>query len=382
MFSNVFKAQLKMGFRNKSNVFWTLMFPIILGTLFKITFGNIYNEYKSEPIKTAVVFETDNEDVKSTTKAYLESLEMDGHKMLDISYMDYDSAVALLKDDEQVNGIISVKDDGRLALDISSNGVLSTIQETITTIYNQNVGLIEKVAAEHPENLPQVIKNISERAEYINAHNLAGDNKDPFVSYFYNLIAMTALFAALNSVRIGNNCQANMSSLGARTNASPVSRMTIQAAGFFAAYIVQTAIIFVGLTYMLFGIKINFGGDIPLIYFTTALATFLGIALGFAIGNLGSFAIEKKESILVGITLTGCALSGLMYGDMKVIITEKAPIVNKINPAAVISDSYYCLNMFGAGSRYFMTLIYMLILSAVLIALGLFMGRRNHYDSI
>ena len=382
MFSNVFKAQLKMGFRNKSNVFWTLMFPIILGTLFKITFGNIYNEYKSEPIKTAVVFETENESVKTNTKTYLEGLEMDGHKMLDISYMDYDSAVALLKDDEQVNGIISVKDDGRLALDISSNGVLSTIQETITTIYNQNVGLIEKVAAEHPENLPQVIKNISERAEYINAHNLAGDNKDPFVSYFYNLIAMTALFAALNSVRIGNNCQANMSSLGARTNASPVSRMTIQAAGFFAAYIVQTAIIFVGLTYMLFGIKINFGGDIPLIYFTTALATFLGIALGFAIGNLGSFAIEKKESILVGITLTGCALSGLMYGDMKVIITEKAPIVNKINPAAVISDSYYCLNMFGAGSRYFMTLIYMLILSAVLIALGLFMGRRNHYDSI
>lgn len=382
MFSNVFKAQLKMGFRNKSNVFWTLMFPIILGTLFKITFGNIYSEYKSEAIKTAVVFETENESVKTNTKAYLEGLEMDGHKMLDISYMDYDSAVALLKDDEQVNGIISVKDDGRLALDISSNGVLSTIQETITTIYNQNVGLIEKVAAEHPENLPQVIKNISERAEYINAHNLAGDNKDPFVSYFYNLIAMTALFAALNSVRIGNNCQANMSSLGARTNASPVSRMTIQAAGFFAAYIVQTAIIFVGLTYMLFGIKINFGGDIPLIYFTTALASFLGIALGFAVGNLGSFAIEKKESILVGITLTGCALSGLMYGDMKVIITEKAPIINKINPAAVISDSYYCLNMFGAGSRYFMTLIYMLILSAVLIALGLFMGRRNHYDSI
>ena len=194
---------------------------------------------------------------------------------------------------------------------------------------------------------------------------------------------MTALFAALNSVRIGNNCQANMSSLGARTNASPVSRMTIQAAGFFAAYIVQTAIIFVGLTYMLFGIKINFG-ERETEYHDERANRYrsLGIALGFAIGNLGSFAIEKKESILVGITLTGCALSGLMYGDMKVIITEKAPIVNKINPAAVISDSYYCLNMFGAGSRYFMTLIYMLILSAVLIALGLFMGRRNHYDSI
>ncbi|MBQ5933936.1 MAG: ABC transporter permease [Lachnospiraceae bacterium] len=382
MFFNIFKNQLKLGFRNKSNVFWTLMFPLILGTLFKITFGNIYSEYTSDAIKTAVVFETDDEDIRNNTKAYLEGLTMNDHKMLDISYMDYESAEALLKDDEQVNGIISVKNDGRLSLDIISNGVLSTIQETITTIYNQNVGLIEMVAAEHPENLPAVLEGIQKRAEYIDTHNLAGDNKDPFVSYFYNLIAMTALFAALTSLRIGNNCQANMSSLGARTNASPLSRMTFQAAAFLAAYIVQTAIIFVGITYMLFGIKINFGGDIPLVYFTTAIASLLGTSLGFAVGNLGSFNLDKKESILVGLTLTGCALSGLMYGDMKVIITEKAPIINKINPAAVISDSYYCLNMFGVGSRYLMTLLYMLVISAVLITLGLVMGRRNHYDSI
>jgi len=90
----------------------------------------------------------------------------------------------------------------------------------------------------------------------------------------------------------------------------------------------------------------------------------------------------KKESILVAISLTGCALSGLMYGDMKVIIAEKMPIINKINPAAVISDSYYCLNMFGTNGRYAETIIYMLGISIVLVGLGLIMGRRNHYDSI
>ena len=133
---------------------------------------------------------------------------------------------------------------------------------------------------------------------------------------------------------------------------------------------------------MLFVLKINFGGDIPMIFLTTIFATLLGTSLGFFIGNIGSFGIDKKESILVWISLLACALSGLMYGDLKVIITEKAPIINKINPAAVISDSYYCLNMFGTGSSFFEKILFMIILSAVFISLGMFLGRRNSYDSI
>jgi ABC-2 type transport system permease protein len=307
---------------------------------------------------------------------------MNDHKMLDIIYTDYETALDMLKDDEKVNGIISVHETGKLSLDINSNGVLSTIQENITTIYNQNVELIEKVSKEHPEKLMDVLKGVMSRVSYINTHAMGGDNKDPFISYFYNLIAMAAMFAALNSVRIGNNCQANMSKVGARTNAAPVNRTVFQAAGFIASYIVQTLIVFVAITYLMFGLKIDFGGEKLFVYITTAFATLVGTSLGFFIGNIGSFSLEKKESILVGITLTGCALSGLMYGDMKAIITENVPIINKINPAAVISDSYYSLNMFGTSGRYTEAVMYMLILSAVFIVLALVMGRRNHYDSI
>ena len=382
MFINILKNQLRLGLRNKSNIFWTLMFPIILGTLFYVTFGGIYDEYNSEAIKTAVVFESDNEATNNNIKTYLESLEMNDHKMLDIIYTDYETALDMLKDDEKVNGIISVHENGKLSLDINSNGVLSTIQENITTIYNQNVELIEKVSKEHPEKLMDVLKGVMSRVSYINTHAMGGDNKDPFISYFYNLIAMAAMFAALNSVRIGTSCQANMSKVGARTNAAPVNRMVFQAAGFIASYIVQTLIVFVAITYLMFGLKIDFGGEKIFVYITTAFASLVGTSLGFFVGNLGSFTLEKKESILVGITLTGCALSGLMYGDMKAIITENVPIINKINPAAVISDSYYSLNMFGTSGRYTEAVMYMLILSAVFIVLALVMGRRNHYDSI
>lgn len=382
MFGQIFVKRLKLAIRNKQDIFWTLLFPILLSTLFFVTFGGIYKTYSSEAIETAVVFETENEEIKNNITNFLENLMMDDHKMLNITYTDYTTAEGLLKDDEKVNGIISVRDNGKLELALYSNGVLSTIQENIVTVYNQNVDLIEKTAKEHPEKLADVLQGVYDRISYIKAHDMAGENKDPFLNYFYNLIAMATLFASFSSLRIGNSCQANMSSIGARTNASPVSRSTFQIASLLATYLVQTAVTLIGLTYMIFILRIEFGGDIPMIYVTTAIATLVGTALGFFAGNIGSMAVDKKESILVAISLTGCALSGLMYGDMKVIIAEKMPIINKINPAAVISDSYYCLNMFGTNGRYAETIIYMLGISIVLIGLGLIMGRRNHYDSI
>ena len=57
MFLNILCKKLKICVNNKQNIFWTLMFPIILGTLFTIAFGGIFETYKFEEIKTAVVFE-------------------------------------------------------------------------------------------------------------------------------------------------------------------------------------------------------------------------------------------------------------------------------------------------------------------------------------
>ncbi len=381
MFSNVFSKQLKIGIRNKANVFWTLMFPIVLGTLFYVAFGSIFKNYASKPIKTAVVYEMDSEEKRSMIMDFLTNLETDGRKLLDIEVMDMEKAEKLL-DDEDVNGIIIIKDDGKLLLKAKTNGNQTSVQESIVTAYNQSVDLIEKVEEEHPEKLMDVLANISERVTYINQKDMAGDNKDPYVAYFYNLMVMTALFGSMNSLRIGNNCQANMSPIGARTNASPLKRSVFQFGGLMAAYIVQTVIVFIALAYLIFGLKIKFGGETVLIFATTALASLLGIALGFFVGNLGSFDVSKKESILVAITLGCCALSGLMIADIKIELEEKAPIINRINPAAIMSDAYYNLNIFGPGKRFYECIIFMAAVSIALIVAGLFLGRRNSYDSI
>ena len=258
MFLNVFSKQLKIGFRNKQNIFWTLMFPVILGTLFYVAFGSLFKSFVSEPIKTAVVSESSNKELENTIVDFLASIEMKDMKILDI-VDPTDDPDKLLKD-EKVNGIIYIEENGRLRLKAKSNGNQTTIQESIITAYNQSADLVERVAAEHPERLEEVLKSISSRVDYINAKDMAGENKDPYLSYFYNLIAMTALFASLNSLRIGNNCQANMSSLGARTNASPLRRVMFQLAGFLAAFIVQTFVLCIGLSYLIFILKIKIIG--------------------------------------------------------------------------------------------------------------------------
>ena len=77
-----------------------------------------------------------------------------------------------------------------------------------------------------------------------------------------------------------------------------------------------------------------------------------------------------------------CFLSGLMVGNIKAIIQQHLPIINKLNPAAVISDSIYCLDIYPDLSHFLTKLTTMVIMSAVLMIAGIAFTRRKKYASI
>ena len=58
-------------------------------------------------------------------------------------------------------------------------------------------------------------------------------------------------------------------------------------------------------------------------------------------------------------------LKPLMVGDIKGTIEANVPIINNINPAAVMSDIFYSLNMYDDYSRFFRCIITLIIMSAV-----------------
>jgi ABC-2 type transport system permease protein len=67
---------------------------------------------------------------------------------------------------------------------------------------------------------------------------------------------------------------------------------------------------------------------------------------------------------------------------MKPLVAEKAPWFNNINPVAVISDCFYCLNIYEDYDRYISKIITMAVITVIFISLGIICSRRKKYASI
>lgn len=89
-----------------------------------------------------------------------------------------------------------------------------------------------------------------------------------------------------------------------------------------------------------------------------------------------------KMGFTVLLTLFPGFLAGLMFGDMKNIIEQNVPIINRINPAAVLSDAYYCMSVYNDTER-FQRCIFILAAMSLFLLCAAFLGvRRERYDSI
>ena len=82
------------------------------------------------------------------------------------------------------------------------------------------------------------------------------------------------------------------------------------------------------------------------------------------------------------ITVGGGFLSGLMYGDIKWKFELDFPIINRINPASVLSDAFYHLNIDHGGKGYNYSLCYMLIVSIVFLTAGIIMSSKKSSKSL
>jgi len=80
--------------------------------------------------------------------------------------------------------------------------------------------------------------------------------------------------------------------------------------------------------------------------------------------------------------MVGCFLSGMMGISMKYIIDKNMPVINKINPANMITDGFYSLYYYDTLNRYWMNIISLLIFSGILIVISILNLRRQKYDSI
>lgn len=376
MFFSYVKYELKKYFKTKDVFLWLLLFPVALGFLFKIAFLGIWEENIFTAIPVAVVAEAEN----PAFEAVIDELSKGEEPFLEVNYTDMEDAEKKLEK-EEIKGIFLVSDT--ISLTVAENSMTSTVLKSFADNYIHTENTIKDIANSSPDKVMSAVETLSGWNEAAAKETiLAARESDPYVSYFYNLITMVCLFASMAGVRIAVENQANLSYAGARKECTAMPKLKRILASYFATFISSTVCSLISVSYIRFVLGVELGENLVPIYISTIFGSNLGLAIGFAIGAIGKFSESIKDGIATGVSLICCFLSGLMVNIIKGIIEQYAPIVNRINPASIIVDSFFAVAVFDDYSQYGFLILKMTVMSVMFIVLGIFLVRRKKYECI
>lgn len=389
MFTHNFKYSLKVLFRNKALIFWTYIFPLILALLFNLAFKDIES---NEVLKTIDIAVVNSESFENDTiaKNILKELSSEENKIFNIEYTDLEKSKELLENKE-ISGYIIYDNDIKIV--INNNGINETILKyTLDEIQNTknmvNIMLTSSITKEINNgniniNYNEIYNNIMNKISNTNIklNDISNKNLSYTMIEYYTLIAMAALYGSMLSMYIINYNDARMCPVGKRKNVSPTNKMTLIVSGLLSSYIVQLIGIFILFMFMIFVLKIEFI-KLGKIIFLSLLSSLAGLSLGVFVSSVFKAKENTKTGIIITITMICCYLSGMMGITMKYIIDTNIPIINKINPANMITDALYSLYYYEDNIRYSFNIISLIIFSTIMILISYLKLRREKYDSI
>ena len=355
--------------RRKEDVFWGLIFPVALATLFYATFGSGIDLEKMETIPTALVSEGN-----SLFENFIQ--DMDGN-MLSVAMMDEEEALEALMNDE-IKGIFYSSGDPSLI--VASSNMRENILETILSSYIENQSMMMDIATHHPGNLPAAIAGISSYSNFLESVTVGGESMETNLGYFYALIGMACLFGAFIGVTSAVGMRADQSALALRRSITPVNRLALVISEMLAAFTIQFANVCILLFYLRI-LGISFGEKWMLLLPVCILGSMTGVAFGIFVGSL-KFREGYKIGILVSGSLLMSFLAGLMFANMKDIVEHHFPIINRINPASLIADAFYSISIYDNPARYRMNLILLAMITVAFVTASFLQLRRERYESL
>ena len=274
MFYHNFKYSLKLLLKSKMLLFWTFLFPIILGTLFNMAFSDIEKNEKLDIISIAIV----NNEKFDSRKAFLgafKNLSSDGgkNKLFDVKYTTMDNARSLL-DDGGITGYLFLDDDVNII--VKSNGINETVFKYVTDEIIQTEliinNMIEKeMSSANKDDIDNIYAKIYTdvldmvQKSDVNIKDTSASNLSYTMIEFYTLIAMACLYGGILGMVSINRNLANMSNSGMRISISPAKKTSIILGSVLASYIAQLIGIFLLFIYTIFVLKVDYWNNLLLI---------------------------------------------------------------------------------------------------------------------
>lgn len=361
--------------RNFNIIFWPLVFPLVLGTFFYFAFGNI-NEADFQTVPVAVV-KKDTADTFFLT--YLDQVEKSSPDLLKAEEMPEKEALEALQD-KKIKGIYYVGKDPSLT--VAGTGMEESILQTVLDSCGNTRETITNIMKKNPQMDMKTMKTLLSSQDLVKEVSLGGRTIDGNVQFFYALIAMACLYGCFIGFGSSIGIQANITPLAARRCVTPTHKLKLILTDQLASFALGYVDVIILILYLRYILNLDFQGQMGKMLVVSFFGSLIGVSMGMFVGSLGKMQEGAKIGIMLGISMVSSFLAGLMNGNMKDIVEKSAPFINRINPASLIADAFYCINVYDDTARYYRSLVTLAVMCVVLVMASFFMVRRERYDSI
>ena len=369
MVFNNYIFKIKEFFQNKTTLFFSLVLPLLFITFFNLTIARIDSTNNFSTIPIAV------ESMK--IKEVLKDIEVkDGEKLFNIvESKDYS------KDLESKKITAYIKGNSDLEVIVEDRTVHSSIVFETINMYNHIHKMYGKVmATDFTINPKEIMENYNRDNNIVN--KLDTSNKNQSLIYFFTIIAMACLSASNQGVDIGEilNPKSEMEYVK-RILISPINRFKIILAEFLGALTFSLFVTYMGLAYLAI-VQPAITSFLPKIIIASTFGTILGLLFGVFISLAIKTKLTTKYNISAVLYVFSCFLAGMMVNVVPYLIDEKAPFLNYINPATVITKTLKNIYYFENNSKFLLGLSNIIILIIIFTLLILFFSRRRKNENI
>lgn len=352
---STFKITVRSLLLTPSAIIWTLVFPVILATVFNFMFEPLRAKESVEAVDVAVV-DDESWDLSPFSSA-IESIASEEEPLITVRSAPSKERARQLVDDAEVDGAFLVDAEGEPLLILapagshtgsdSSYDVNRAILEAIITSYVQNRSLITRTAQSNPAALLDAgaVERALSQTVGVDEVSLTHAQPDATIRFYYALLGMASIFAAQLALSCIWTLQPTASAAGARRAVSGTSRMRLLIPTIAGCWTVATLFLGIAFGYICLTANIDFAGRIPICLAGIAVASLLSCSIGALVGSLpGRMGMDSRTGLLTAFTCLLSLFAGL-YGqptmELADSIATSFPASTWINPVCLIRDLFY-----------------------------------------
>lgn len=392
MFIHNLKYTIKSLLKNRTLIFWTFAFSIILSTFFYMAFSNIENDEKLQIFDIAVI---DNESFENQ-EIYQETLKKlsqeSDDKLFNIKYVGKEEAEDLLEKSEIEGYILFENETPKIV--VKNTGTYQTIIKFVVDEIEQTKTVVRDLTEQDIKkeiengninfNTENIVNNILAKInnEKVELKNISNSNLSYMMIEYYTVIAMACMYGGMIGITAINGCLANMSNRGKRIAVSPTRKSVIVLSSAIGAYFVSLIGVALLIIFLVLALKVNFGTNLGLVILLAMIGNLAGTSLGVLIASCFKVSEGTKTGITISVSMILSVLSGMMGVTLKYLIDKNAPIINRMNPNNLITDGFYSLYYYNTLDRYWSDILNLLIFSIICLVISFISLRREKYDSI